>query len=85
MRIFITAAKSGGGENLNRDMAKLGLLQRQADISFPRFLPSESQSKQPVQTRVALGFLLSKKGNLFREFLLDEVISDLIFRREKYV
>ncbi|KHG06807.1 Uncharacterized protein F383_08209 [Gossypium arboreum] len=74
---FITAAKSGGGENLNGDMAELGLLQRQADISFPRFLPSESQSKQPVQTRAALGFLLSEKGNFFREFLLDEIVKGI--------
>lgn len=68
---------------MNGDMDELGLLQRQANISFLRFLPSESQSKQLVQTRVALGFLLSEKGNFFREFLLDEVIFDLIFRREK--
>ncbi|TYH92597.1 hypothetical protein ES332_A13G193100v1 [Gossypium tomentosum] len=39
---FIIATKSGGGENLNGDMAELGLLQRQVDISFPRFLSSES-------------------------------------------
>ena len=80
---FITAAKSGGGEDLNGDMAELGILQNQADFTFPRFLPSESQSKQPIQTRAALAFLLSEKGNFFREFLLDEVFLDLIFKRKK--
>lgn len=80
---FITAAKSGGGENLKGDMAELGLLQNQAAIAFPRFLPSESQSNQPIQTRAALAFLLSEKGNFFREFLLDEVFLNLIFRRKK--
>ncbi|KAE8658463.1 hypothetical protein F3Y22_tig00116971pilonHSYRG00544 [Hibiscus syriacus] len=71
---FITAAKSGGGENMNGDMAELGLLQNNAVITFPRFLPSGSQSKNPPQTRAALAFLLSEKGNFFREFLLDEIV-----------
>ncbi|XVF38049.1 hypothetical protein REPUB_Repub20aG0064300 [Reevesia pubescens] len=44
---FITAAKGGGGENLNGDMAELGILQNQAGFTFLRFLPSESQPKQP--------------------------------------
>ncbi|XVF29165.1 hypothetical protein REPUB_Repub15cG0096400 [Reevesia pubescens] len=74
---FITAAKSGGGEKLNGDMAELGILHNQADFAFPRFLPSESQSKQPVQTRAALAFLLSEKGNSFREFLLDEIVKGI--------
>ncbi|KAL4295391.1 hypothetical protein GQ457_12G001770 [Hibiscus cannabinus] len=74
---FITAAKSGGGENMNGDMAELGLLQNQADITFPRFLPSESQSIQPLETRAALAFLLSDKGNFFREFLLDEIVKGI--------
>ncbi|PPR94994.1 hypothetical protein GOBAR_AA25669 [Gossypium barbadense] len=62
---FIIATKSGGGENLNGDMAELGLLQRQVDISFPRFLPT------------ALGFLVSEKGKFFREFLLDEIVKGI--------
>ncbi|XWS35106.1 hypothetical protein CRYUN_Cryun21dG0097800 [Craigia yunnanensis] len=74
---FIIAAKSGGGEDLNGDMAELGILQNQADFSFPRFLPSESQSKQPIQTRAALAFLLSEKGNFFQEFLLDEIVKGI--------
>ncbi|XVE81406.1 hypothetical protein DITRI_Ditri15bG0060900 [Diplodiscus trichospermus] len=74
---FITAAKSGGGENLNGDMAELGILQTQGNFAFPRFLPSESQSKQPIQTRAALAFLLSEKGNFFREFLLDEIVKGI--------
>ncbi|XP_028079655.1 uncharacterized protein LOC114281406 [Camellia sinensis] len=70
---FITAAKSGGGEDLNGDMTELGILQiqrRNAPV-FP-FPFSSSQSEQPIQTRAALAFLLSEKGNFFREFLLDE-------------
>ncbi|XP_022722756.1 uncharacterized protein LOC111279945 isoform X2 [Durio zibethinus] len=74
---FITAAKSGGGENLSGDMAELGILLNQENFTFPRFLPSESQSKQPIQTRAALAFLLSEKGNFFREFLLDEIVKGI--------
>lgn len=70
---FITAAKSGGGENMNGDMAELGILQNQTSSIFPVFPSSISQPQEPVQTRAALAFLLSDKGNFFREFLLDEV------------
>lgn len=73
---FITAAKSGGGEDLNGDMAELGILQSQARYIVPAFSSNASQPPQPVQTRAALAFLLSDKGNFFREFLLDEVIVD---------
>ncbi|GLT97838.1 hypothetical protein SLE2022_153840 [Rubroshorea leprosula] len=74
---FITAAKSGGGENLNGDMAELGILQSQTAFVFPGFSSSESQLKQPIQTRAALAFLLSEKGNFFREFLLDEIVKGI--------
>ncbi|KAJ6428318.1 hypothetical protein OIU84_023693 [Salix udensis] len=67
---FITAAKSGGGESMNGDMAELGMLQSQTGYIFPGFLSSASQQTQPIQTRAALAFLLSEKGNFFREFLL---------------
>lgn len=70
---FITAAKSGGGEELSGDMAELGLLQRPTENVFPVLLPNPSQ-QEPVRTRAALAFLLSDKGNFFREFLLDEVV-----------
>ncbi|PON63771.1 Protein kinase [Parasponia andersonii] len=73
---FITAAKSGGGEDLNGNMAELGLLQRQTENSFPLFLPNPSQ-QEPIRTRAALGFLLSDKGNFFREFLLDEIVKGI--------
>lgn len=74
---FITAAKSGGGEDLNGDMAELGLLQKsQTSFSFPGF-PSGVTQAQPIQTRAALGFLLSDKGNFFREFLLDEIVKGI--------
>lgn len=69
---FITAAKSGGGENLKGNMAELGILQSTGSI-FPGFTLSTSQSSRPIKTRAALAFLLSEKGNFFREFLLDEV------------
>lgn len=70
---FITAAKSGGGEDMNGDMAGLGILRSQTSSIVPRFPLNASQTEEPIQTRVALTFLLSDKGNLFREFLLDEV------------
>ncbi|XP_057959157.1 uncharacterized protein LOC131151772 [Malania oleifera] len=71
---FITAAKSGGGEKLNGDMAELGILKSQASHVFPGFPLSALQTGQPIQTRVALTFLLSEKGNFFREFILDEIV-----------
>lgn len=73
---FITAVKSGGGEDLNGDMAELGVLHNQPNI-FPGFPSSASQQNQPIQTRVALAFLLSDKGNFFREFLLDEIVKGI--------
>lgn len=76
---FITAAKSGGGEELNADMAELGILQNQSSYGFPGFPISASQQEQPIQTRAALAFILSEKGNFFREFLLDEVLLKIIF------
>ena len=75
---FITAAKSGGGEAMNGDMAELGILQHSSQNAFPVLLPALSQ-QEPVQTRAALAFLLSDKGNFFREFLLDEVLLIMTF------
>ncbi|CAI9263788.1 unnamed protein product [Lactuca saligna] len=75
---FITAAKSGGGEDLNGDMAELGLLQNQTNFTFPRLQsPASQEQLQPIQTRAALAFLLSDKGNFFREFLLDEIVKGI--------
>ncbi|CAM8896168.1 unnamed protein product [Rhodiola kirilowii] len=76
---FITAAKSGGGENLNGDMAELGILQSQTSQGFllPGFPSALSQAGTPLQTRAALSFLLSDKGNFFREFLLDEIVKGI--------
>ncbi|XP_021816859.1 uncharacterized protein LOC110759130 [Prunus avium] len=70
---FITAAKSGGGEELSGDMAELGILQGQTENALPGFL----SNGPPVQTRAALAFLLSDKGNFFREFLLDEIVKGI--------
>ncbi|KAL0742705.1 hypothetical protein Bca4012_084218 [Brassica carinata] len=74
---FITAAKSGGGEDMNGGMAELALLQNQTTSLVPSFPASASQPNQPAQTRVALSFLLSEKGNFFREFLLDEIVKGI--------
>ncbi|KAL5542543.1 hypothetical protein UlMin_010253 [Ulmus minor] len=73
----ITAAKSGGGEDLSGSMAELGILQSRTENVLPVLLPSTSQQTQPVQTRAALAFLLSDKGNFFREFLLDEIVKGI--------
>lgn len=70
---FITAAKSGGGGELNGGMADLASLQNQTAYPLPVFSPNLSRLDQPIETRAALAFLLSDKGNFFRDFLLDEV------------
>ncbi|CAN6460541.1 unnamed protein product [Victoria cruziana] len=72
---FIDAAKSGGGEGLNGDMAGLGMLQAR-NVSFPVVSASTPEPGQ-VQTRAALAFLLSEKGNFFREFILDEIVKGI--------
>ncbi|KAJ4894437.1 Protein kinase superfamily protein [Raphanus sativus] len=74
---FITAAKSGGGEDMNGGMAELALIQNQTTSLVPSFPAGASQPNQPAQTRVALSFLLSEKGNFFREFLLDEIVKGI--------
>ncbi|KAJ7979672.1 Protein kinase [Quillaja saponaria] len=74
---FITAAKSGGGEDLNGDMAELGILQSQTEYLLPGFQSGASEPKRPIQTRAALAFLLSDKGNFFRDFLLDEIVKGI--------
>ncbi|PKA48438.1 putative aarF domain-containing protein kinase [Apostasia shenzhenica] len=71
---FITAAKSGGGEGLNGNMAGLGMLQSQTGSVVQVFPIAIYQKKRPVETRAALAFLLSDKGNFFREFILDEFL-----------
>ncbi|CAN1242647.1 Uncharacterized protein sll0005 [Linum perenne] len=77
---FITAAKSGGGEDMNGGMAELGILNSES-VSTSSFLTAfpltPTQPAQPVQTRAALTFLLSEKGNFFREFLLDEIVKGI--------
>jgi len=81
---FITAAKSGGGEDMNGNMAELGILTTsQSEYLLSGFQSVMPQSPQPVQTRAALAFLLSDRGNFFREFLLDEVLSRSI--RETFI
>ncbi|KAK1284082.1 putative aarF domain-containing protein kinase [Acorus calamus] len=74
---FITAAKSGGGEELNGDMADLGISPGRSNSLLPPFPLMTSQSEQPIQTRAALNFLLSDKGNFFREFILDEIVKSI--------
>ncbi|KAL5138224.1 hypothetical protein HKD37_10G028450 [Glycine soja] len=75
---FITAAKSGGGEDMNGNMAELGILTTsQSEYLLSGFQSVMPQSPQPVQTRAALAFLLSDRGNFFREFLLDEIVKGI--------
>ncbi|KAK9160339.1 hypothetical protein Syun_006680 [Stephania yunnanensis] len=71
---FITAAKSGGGENLNGNMADLGIIQNQSLLGFES---GGSALSRPIKTRAALAFLLSDRGNFFREFLLDEIVKGI--------
>ncbi|XP_021755543.1 uncharacterized protein LOC110720810 [Chenopodium quinoa] len=73
---FIVAAKSGGGEDLNGRMAELGILQSEQNSDFAGFSINSSTNQQ-IQTRAALSFLLSDKGNFFREFLLDEIVKGI--------
>lgn len=73
---FIRAAKSGGGENLKGNMAELADIGAQPSTSLvPVFPMAIAQPEQPVKARAALAFLLSERGNFFREFILDEVSS----------
>ncbi|CAA3005047.1 unusual kinase [Olea europaea subsp. europaea] len=78
---FIDAAKSGGGESMNGRMAELGILQSQnnnlATVFSTNGSPTLAFPTQPIQTRAALVFLLSEKGNFFREFLLDEIVKGI--------
>ncbi|CAH9101200.1 unnamed protein product [Cuscuta europaea] len=73
---FITAAKSGGGENMNGRMAELGIIQSgPSNYMLPAFpWTAPEGSREPIKTRAALAFLVSEKGNFFREFLLDEIV-----------
>lgn len=72
---FVIAAKSGGGEDMKGNMADLGNLQRDRLSFLPSIaLQSRQPQQQPTQTRAALAFILSDKGNFFREFILDEVV-----------
>lgn len=74
---FIVAAKSGGGQNLNGRMAELGILQSQQSSGVWNISSNTAKSEPQTQTRVALSFLLSDKGNFFREFLLDEIVKGI--------
>ncbi|KAG2265993.1 hypothetical protein Bca52824_073072 [Brassica carinata] len=62
---FITAAKSGGGEDMNGGMAELALMQNQTTSLVPSFPASASQPNQPAQTS-RLVFSAFEKGNFFR-------------------
>ncbi|KAH7416531.1 hypothetical protein KP509_14G095700 [Ceratopteris richardii] len=72
---FITAAKSGGGEDMQGNMALLGKVIATGDARFLPLAPSSRQ--EPIQARAALGFLLSQQGEFFREFILDEVVKGI--------
>ncbi|CAN6485875.1 unnamed protein product [Victoria cruziana] len=72
---FIMAAKSGGGENLNGDMAGLGVLESRN--GFSSMVSFSASHPDQIRIRAALAFLLSEKGNLFREFILDEIVKGI--------
>ncbi|RAL48367.1 unnamed protein product [Cuscuta campestris] len=74
---FTTAARSGGGENMNGRMAELGIIRSEPNTMLPAFPWTASEGSQPIQTRAALAFLVSEKGNFFREFLLDETVKGI--------
>lgn len=75
---FISAAKSGGGEDMKGNMAELGAIGFQPSTSLvPAFPMAISQPENPIKARAALSFLLSDRGDFFREFILDEVSSQV--------
>lgn len=65
---FAAAAKSGGGGELQGNMASYGLVPA-GNIQWP----SPTLQNRRVQTRTALLFIFSEQGEFFREFILDEV------------
>ncbi|VAI51425.1 unnamed protein product [Triticum turgidum subsp. durum] len=72
---FISAAKSGGGEDMKGNMAELGAIGFQPNTSLvPAFPMAISQPENPIKARAALSFLLSDRGDFFREFILDEIV-----------
>ncbi|KAE8772418.1 hypothetical protein D1007_55630 [Hordeum vulgare] len=72
---FISAAKSGGGEDMKGNMAELGAIGFQPSTSLvPAFPMAISQPENPIKARAALSFLLSDRGDFFREFILDEIV-----------
>nr|CAB3451492.1 unnamed protein product [Digitaria exilis] len=84
---FIRAAKSGGGENLKGNMAELADIGSQPSTSLvPVFPMAIAQPEQPVKARAALAFLLSERGNFFREFILDEIVKAIdAVSREQFI
>lgn len=75
---FVTAAKSGGGEQMQGNMASLGLVGSPNKSVFPNLWQTQMErQQQQVQTRAALSFLLSQQGEFFREFILDEVVKGI--------
>ncbi|KAM0920451.1 hypothetical protein ACQ4PT_007507 [Festuca glaucescens] len=73
--IGVLEAKSGGGEDMQGNMAGLGAIGFQPTTGLvPAFPVATSQPENPVQARAALGFLLSARGDFFREFILDEIV-----------
>ncbi|BBN12396.1 aarF domain-containing kinase [Marchantia polymorpha subsp. ruderalis] len=69
---FAAAAKSGGGGELQGNMASYGLVPA-GNIQWP----SPTLQNRRVQTRTALLFIFSEQGEFFREFILDEVVKGI--------
>ncbi|GAQ84993.1 Predicted unusual protein kinase [Klebsormidium nitens] len=71
---FTDQAKTGGGQLSGSGMASLGQLLPPASTARA---VADAQGPPGVQTRAALNFMLSKDGEFFREFILDEVVKGI--------
>ncbi|KAL3694793.1 hypothetical protein R1sor_008444 [Riccia sorocarpa] len=69
---FAAAAKTGGGTELQGNMASYGIIPNGSSQ-----WPSPAVQNRRVQTRTALLFLFSEQGEFFREFILDEVVKGI--------
>ncbi|CAM6088773.1 unnamed protein product [Calypogeia fissa] len=79
---FTAAARTGGGSEMQGNMASLGFIPAISSSNSLWLQPGPSQNQlkpavQPGQTRTALLFIFSEQGEFFREFILDEVVKGI--------
>ncbi|KAJ7299863.1 hypothetical protein O6H91_Y130400 [Diphasiastrum complanatum] len=76
---FTMAARSGGGEKLQGNMAALGSAPGKVNggLVNPWGIYQQKPPTNNVQSRAALAFLFSEQGDFFREFILDEVVKGI--------